>query len=167
MKESPSKRIVRTALLSALLVLGKLSLSFIPNIEIVTACVIIFSFVFGFEALFATLIFCALDNIIYSFSLDVTLSYFTYWPALSLVSMLIKKTGGKNAYVYAILGVLGSLVFGIITSAYYSVLFSVPFLAHFLAGIPFYCLQMLSALVFLLAGFTPLVKLLEKIGGSV
>ena len=162
MKESPSKKIVRTAMLSAILVLGKLALSFIPNVEVVTACVLIFSFVFGFETLFATLVFCLLDMIIYSFSLDVALSYFTYWPLLALSGIIAKRLGAKNAYVYAILGVIGSLMFGIITSAYFSLVFKMPFLAHFLAGIPFYAIQMVSSLAFILIAFSPLCKILSK-----
>lgn len=163
MPVSPTKRIVRTAMLSAILVLGKLALSFIPNVEIVTACTLIFAYVFGAEAIVASLVFCAVDMFLYSFSLDVALSYFTYWPLLAASGIVAKRLGAKSAYVYAIIGVLGSLTFGVITSAYFVLVFRMSFLPYFLAGIPFYAIQMVSALAFILVAFTPLTKLLERL----
>lgn len=162
MSTSPTKRIVRIAMLSAILVLGKLALSFIPNVEVVTACTLIFAFVFGGEAIAAAFIFCIADMFLYSFALDVALSYFTYWPLLATAGIVARCMGAKSAYVYAIIGVLGSLAFGVITSLYYALVYRMPVLPYFLAGIPFYALQMASALAFILVAFSPLTKLLSR-----
>ena len=149
--------------MSAMLVGGKLALSFIPNVEVVTTLTIVFGACFGFRAVPASLVFCTADMFLYAFSLDVAVSYYVYWPLLCLSAAVLSALKAKSLYVYLILALAGTLFFGVLTSLVFSLFYSVPFVPVYVAGLPFYAMQLVSALVFMLAGFDPLSKVLKKI----
>lgn len=159
-----SRHIVLIAIMSATLVAGKFALSFIPNVEIVTTLLIVYAFVFGLkDALPACMIFCTLDILLYPPSLDVIISYYIYWDLLVIIVCIFKLLGAKKDYVYLIIGLVMTFIFGFITSFFTFLIFNIPFLPMYLAGIPFYAAQIASTLVFMLIGFSPLVKLLTKL----
>ena len=158
-----AKDIAYIAIMSAILIVGKFTLSFIPNVEIVTTLIICFSVVFKFKTVLATLIFCTLDIIIYPPSIDVIVSYFIYWNLLSIIASLMSFLNVKNKNAYIILGIVMTLLFGVITSLSFSLFFKTPFIAVYLAGLIFYAIQIVSTLVFMLIGFNPIIKILNKI----
>ena len=162
-KVSPARAIAETAVMSAMLVGGKLALSFIPNVEVVTTLTIVFGACFGFRAVPASLVFCTADMFLYAFSLDVAVSYYVYWPLLCLSAAVLSALKAKSLYVYLILALVGTLFFGVLTSLVFSLFYSVPFVPVYVAGLPFYAMQLVSSLVFMLAGFDPLSKVLKKI----
>ena len=86
---SASKHAAVIAACAATLIVGKFVLSFIPNIEVVTTLVAVYAFVFGFDCLGATAVFCLADLILYPPSLDVAVSYFIYWNLLALIVALM------------------------------------------------------------------------------
>ena len=157
------KDVAITAVISAILVVSKFALSFIPNVEVVTTLVICFTFVFGFKGVFATFIFCTADILIYPPSIDVIISYYIYWDLLALIVVAFREFGVKNKNAYLILGLVMTLIFGAITSFFNHLFYGTPFLAVYLAGIYFYAIQLVSTLVFLGVGFTPIVKVLSRI----
>ncbi len=161
--KNSAKVVARIALMSASLVAGKFALSFIPNVEVVTTLIIVYGVVFGYESVFATLIFCTLDIFIYPPSLDVIISYYIYFDLLAIISATMSNLEVENKYAYLVLGVFMTALFGVITSFFYSLLFGAPFFAVYLAGLLFYAVHIISTLVFMLVGFTPLVKILTKI----
>lgn len=158
-----SKHITLIAVCAATLVVGKLALSFIPNIEVVTTLIVVYAYVFGCDALGATTVFCALDIIIYPPSLDVIISYFIYWNALAGVIILIKALGANREYAFIAAAVAMTALFGLLTSFMAHVVLGLPFLPTYLAGIPFYVAQIISTLVFMSVGFNPLRRCLEKV----
>ncbi len=161
--KNSARTVARIALMSASLVAGKFALSFVPNVEVVTALIIVYGVVFGYESVFATLVFCTLDIFIYPPSLDVIISYYLYFDLLAIISATMSNLGVLNKYAYLALGVLMTALFGVITSAFYSLLFGTPFFAVYLSGLLFYAVHIISTLVFMLVGFTPLKNVLTKI----
>lgn len=148
---------------AATLVAGKLALSFVPNIEVVTTLVVVYAFVFGFDALGSAFVFCLLDIIIYPPSLDVIISYFIYWNALAAVIIIIRALGARSEYLYLLAAVIMTALFGVLTSFVSHLVAGLPFIATYLAGIPFYIAHIVSTVVFMFAGFKPLTKVLAKI----
>lgn len=69
----------------------------------------------------------------------------------------------KSLYVYLIVALIGTLFFGLLTSLVFSLLYGVPFIPVYVAGLPFYAFQLVSSLVFMLVGFNPLTKVLKKL----
>lgn len=162
-RRASAKAVVETAVMSAMLVAGKLALSFIPNVEVVTTLVIVFGVTFGFKAVAATLIFCTADMFLYAFSIDVAIAYFVYWDALAAAAAIMSRAGIKAGYAYLILALVGTLSFGVLTSLTYSLIYSVPFAPVYVFGLPFYAAQLLSSLVFMSVGFAPLCRVLRRI----
>ena len=161
-KVSPARAITETAVMSAMLVIGKLALSFIPNVEVVTTLTIVFGVCFGLRAVAASVVFCTADMFLYAFSLDVAISYFVYWPLLCLSAAVLSALKVKSLYVYLIVALIGTLFFGLLTSLVFSLLYGVPFIPVYVAGLPFYAFQLVSSLVFMLVGFNPLTKVLKN-----
>ena len=158
-----AKRIARVAVMSATLIVGKFMLAFIPNIEVVTTLVVVFAFVFKYECVFATLVFCTADAFIYPPTIDVIISYFIYWNLLSILVATLSELKVKKFSVYLVVGLIMTALFGVITSLLYSLFYGVNFFAIYVAGLYFYALQIVSTLVFMLVGFKPLTKVLLKI----
>lgn len=158
-----AKQIARIAVMSATLIVGKFALSFIPNIEVVTTLVIVYAVVFKYESVFATLVFCTADAFIYPPTIDVLVSYFIYWNLLSILVSTLSELKVKNFSVYLIVGLVMTMLFGVITSLLYSLFYGVNFYAIYVAGLYFYALQIISTLVFMLVGFKPLTNVLIKI----
>lgn len=158
-----AKRIARVAVMSATLIVGKFMLAFIPNIEVVTTLVVVFAFVFKYECVFATLVFCTADAFIYPPTIDVIISYFIYWNLLSILVATLSELKVKKFSVYLVVGLIMTALFGVITSLLYSLFYGVNFFAIYVAGLYFYALQIISTLVFMLVGFKPLTKILLKI----
>ena len=158
-----AKRIARVAVMSATLIVGKFMLAFIPNIEVVTTLVVVFAFVFKYECVFATLVFCTADAFIYPPTIDVIISYFIYWNLLSILVATLSELKVEKFSVYLVVGLIMTALFGVITSLLYSLFYGVNFFAIYVAGLYFYALQIVSTLVFMLVGFKPLTKVLLKI----
>lgn len=158
-----AKRIAFAGVMGALLVVGKFALSFIPNVEVVTTLLVAFCFVFGFDGVIASLIFCTADVILYPPSLDVIVSYYIYWNLLAITVAILKELGVKSFIPYFTVAIIFTLLFGVITSFFNSLFYGVNFGAVYLAGLYFYAIHLLSTTVFMIVGFTPITKVLFKI----
>ncbi|MBO5925933.1 MAG: hypothetical protein J6Q38_00015 [Clostridia bacterium] len=160
---SSAKRIARIGVISATLIAGKFVLSFIPNVEVITTLIIVYAVVFGFESVFATLVFCTADILIYPPSLDVIISYYVYFNLLSILCATFSGVGIKSKSFYIAFGGIMTVLFGVITSFFYSLFYGTPFYAVYVAGLLYYAIHLISTVVFTLVGYTPLMKLLTKI----
>ncbi len=158
-----AKRLAFAGVMGALLVVGKFALSFIPNVEVVTTLLVAFCFVFGFDGVIASLIFCTADVILYPPSLDVIVSYYIYWNLIAITVVVLKELGVKSFVPYFITAVLYTLSFGVLTSFFNCLFFGVNFGAVYIAGLYFYAVHLLSTAIFMIVGFKPIVKVLTKI----
>lgn len=78
-------------ILSATMTAGKLALSFIPNVEIVTLLFIVYTIVFGYKkVLLVSLVFTTTEIFIYGFS-TWFLVYYMIWPILIIITESMKK----------------------------------------------------------------------------
>ena len=84
------QRMTRIALLSAILYVSKVVLEFLPNIELVSLLVILYSLVFGWEAMLIVTVFNLFELIQWGFG-TWWFSYLYVWPLLCVITMLLKK----------------------------------------------------------------------------
>ena len=77
----------RLALLSALLYVSKAVLEFLPNVELVSLLTILYTLVFGKEALIIVTVFNCFEVIQWGFGLWV-ISYLYTWPALVVIAYI-------------------------------------------------------------------------------
>lgn len=160
---SLSKRIALVAVMSATLVGGKFALSFVPNIEIVTTLLVVYAYVFGWDAAAAALVFCTCDILLYPPSIDVILSYYIYWPLLALSACSLRRAGVQADAPYLVLALGFTAAFGVLTTFMSHLLLGLPFAATYVAGLVFYALHLVGTLVMMLAAFKPLTKVLMQL----
>lgn len=162
------KYIVIIAMFSALLSGGKLALMSIPNIEVVTLFIILYSYSFGLKiSLPATLIFCITELFLFGFNTWL-ISYFIYWPLLSIFSSILAKKA-KKTYIYAVFAAFMTVLFGVISSAVDAIIasdaaninFFVMFSGIYTRGIVFYVTHIVSNLIFIALAFPLLAKLFQ------
>ena len=160
---TPAKNIAVMATMAAILVMAKIVLSFVPNVEVITPLIIIFTCVFGFKrTIFSVIIFCLLDNFLYSFFYLTTLQYFFHWPLLCILSSVIYKIFKDNELAFALLAVFMGLMFWLETPVLYVIFHFGLFLPSVVSGIIFMVPMTLGGFLFTYLGYKPLYKILLK-----
>ncbi len=150
------------ALASALMIASKLALALVPNVELVTLLVVVFSYVYGYPIIISTFVFCTIDILLYPTTPDVIIAYYIYWNALAYVVAMLRTRAHATA-CYTALAVIATLLFGIITTATYSIFYGVSFFAWYASGLPFFAIHLASSLVTVTVGFSPLTSLLQSL----
>lgn len=165
-----TKNIVLIAIIAASLIVLKLALFIVPNIEVVTVLILAYSTVFGKKTALSALIFCAVEISIYGFGMW-TMLYFLYWCPLSLIaSVLLKKA---SPFLAVILAIISTIWFGVLDAIIYTI-FSVAggvefpqmlivFGAYYARGIWFCVTHIVSNAIVVAALYKPLVAVLCRI----
>ena len=78
------KTIATVGVMAATLECGKLVLSFLPNIEVVSILTALYGFVFGWAGVLAAFIFVMIEPLIWGFG-PWFITYLIYWPLLAFV----------------------------------------------------------------------------------
>ena len=148
---------------------GKLALSFVPNVEIVTLLCAIYGYVFGFCGVIATYIFVALECLIWGVNTWV-ITYLIHWGVVAFTFMMLGKFNVKNRIVTTACAVILTFLFGVLSSLVDTGLFTGFFQDFFkrfsiiyVRGIAFYAVQIVCNLFLFSIVFTPLVKKIDKI----
>jgi energy-coupling factor transport system substrate-specific component len=155
------KDIIIIGMMSAVLVTVQVALSFLPNIELVSLLIIIFTLVFRWRALFIIYVFIFVEGLIFGFG-QWWFSWLYIWPILFLIAMLFNKI--HSFIVWAIISCVFGLVFGalnalpvIIISGMYAGF------AYWIQGIIFDVVHGIGNFVTALLLFHPLYYLINKI----
>lgn len=153
-------------ILSATITAGKLALSFIPNIEIVTFLMVIYTIVFGLKKTFlASVIFSTTEILIYGLSTWL-LGYYIVWPLLILVTDLFNKKY-KSEYVYAGISALWGYAFGFFFAIIESIFYGKAYgLTYWISGIPFDLIHGTSNFIIALVLFEPVINILNRLKQS-
>jgi hypothetical protein len=166
LKKTATKNIVLTAMLAATLTSGKLALSFIPNVEIVTLLIVLYSAVFGKKiSVTAVVIFCIVEGLLYGFSYWL-ITYFIYWDALALFAGILSART-KSVVFFTVYAVVMTVFFGILSSVVDTFFSSSPdpfrfFMIRYLNGIAFYVTQIVCNAVLFPVAFLQMRKVFEK-----
>ena len=154
------KDIAITGMMIATIEVAKNALAFIPNVELVSLLVILFTLYFGKKILFVIPAFILLEGCIYGFGLW-WIMYLYVWPLLALITYIMRKQ--DSVWVWAIMSGSFGLAFGALCSIPYIVL-SGPkaAFAWWVSGIPFDILHCVSNFVLCLVLFNPLSKVMRK-----
>lgn len=155
------KDIVIVGLMSAALTAGKLGLSFIPNVEIVTLFLMLFAVSLGIKrALFASLVFVTTEIFLYGFSTWV-LVYYALWPGLVIAAYFLSRVV-KTEYGYAALAGIFGLSFGFFSAVFESFFYGFSYgVAYWIRGITFDVVHGASNFIIVLLLFNPLYNLLK------
>lgn len=160
---SGARNVALSALMAALLIAGKFALQMIPNVEVVTIFILLFSCCFGLaRTLPAVLVFCIVDPFLYGAVPTVLAQYFLHWPLLCVSAWLLSRVT-KSEYAFLGLAAAASVLFWLETPVI-NVLFQFsPFMGTLVAGLPFFAINLISNGALVLVLFRPLSRVLEKV----
>lgn len=158
-----AKDIALIGLLSASITAGKLALSFIPNVEIVTLLFIVYTIVFGFKkSIFVSIVFTTTEILIYGISTWITVYYFIWFLLVAITALMKGKI--KSEYGYAALGAIFGYAFGIFFAIFESFFYGAAYgWVYWLRGIPFDIIHGTSNFIIILVLFKPLNKVLGNL----
>ena len=151
--------IVVIGMMVAALESAKLALSFLPNIELVTLLIILFTLTVGKKIYYAVFAFVVLEGLLYGFGIWWVM-YLYMWPLLAWVTWLLRRK--KDVWTFALLSGAFGLGFGAMCAVPYLFVGGInTACAWWVSGIPFDIIHGISNFVLMLILYKPLRKVLE------
>lgn len=145
----------------AVLEIVKFAFMSVPNIELVTLFIILFTLIIGKKALVVVTAFSLIECFIWGFGLW-SIGYFYVWPILVIITLIFKKS--KNPLVWAIIAGFYGLLFGAFFALTNLVVSGVEAAISFwMSGLLFDILHCISNFLVTLVMFKPLYNILNKI----
>lgn len=151
------------AILAASLTAGKMVLSMIPNVEIVTFLLMSFTLLFGFKrAIMAAVVFVTIEVFIYGFGTWI-LGYYILWPMLIVIThFLAQRT--RSEYAFAAVGSAFGFGFGLFFALFESIFYGIGYaIPYWISGIPFDIVHGVSNFILVLILFKPITQSIEQI----
>lgn len=149
------------SLMAASLEAVKLALAFIPNVELVTLLIILYTMFFGGKVLLAVFTFSGLECLIWGFGVW-TVMYLYIWPLLAVLVLVFRKQ--TSVWFYSMLAGVFGLLFGALCSIPYFFIGGAKMaLTWWIAGIPFDIIHGVSNFILTIVLFVPLSGALRKI----
>lgn len=158
-KKMTTKDIVLVGVLSAILIVQEIVLSFLPNIQLTVFLLILYTKALGRgKTMIIVVIHVLLDNLFWgSFNLYTVPFMLVGWLIIPLTLGTIFKKA-KTPFMLAILGAIYALIYSWIFIIPNSLILETPFWAYLLADIPFELLLAGSSFLTTLWLYEPLKK---------
>lgn len=159
---SSARRLALLGVLTAVLLGGQVALAALPNVEIVSLLVILYSLLLGRQVLFIVYGFVLLEGCLYGFGLW-WVSYLYVWALLAVSALVLRRRSVPALGWAAVSGFFG-LGFGALCALPYLVVGGpAAALSYWLAGLGFDLIHCAGNFVLCLLLFTPLRRLLERL----
>lgn len=113
------KDIALIGVMTAVIEVSKTALSFLPNIELVTFWIILFTLFFEWRILFVIPVFILIEGSIYGFGIWWVM-YLYLWPMLAGLAYLFRKQ--QSVWFWSILSSLFGLLFGLFCAIPYVII---------------------------------------------
>ncbi len=149
-------------LLAALLFALQISLIHLPNIELVSLMVMVYTLTLGKRVMNILAAFTILEGIFHGFGIW-WVSYLYIWPILAGFTALLKRWGAPD-WGYGILSCFFGFSFGLLCSLPYIAGGPGAVFAWWISGIPFDVIHGISNLVIGLVLFKPVKRVFETVG---
>ncbi len=157
----PVKDIALIGMMIATIEVVKDTLAFLPNVELVTLLIVLYTLFFGKRIFLAIPVFVLLQGLLHGFGLW-WIMYLYVWPLLAVLTSLFRKQTSL-LFWSAFCGLYG-LIFGALCSLPYIVLSGpAAALAWWVAGIPFDIVHAASNAVLCFVLYKPLHMALGKL----
>ena len=155
-----TREIVIYGILSAVLLAAHVSLGFLPNIEIVTLLILVYTLVFRKKVFFIIYIFVFLEGLIYGFGLW-WINYLYVWSIQALITLLFRKN--DSVWFWSILSGIYGITFGALcTIPYFAIGGISGAFAYWTSGLLFDIIHCISNFIVCLVLFKPIRYVLEK-----
>lgn len=153
--------LVVLSLLGALLFVVQVVLGFLPNIELVSLLVIVYTRVYGWKAFYPIYLFVALEGLFYGIS-TWFIHYLYIWAMLALVVLLLRRYDSRALWI--LVNTAYGFLFGAFCAITYLFVGGIPAMAaYWISGIPFDFLHMVGNFVTAFVLCEPLFRLLSRL----
>ena len=150
-------------ILGAMTFAAKYVMSFLPNIEPVSLCVMLFAVVFGKKWVYPVYLYVAMEILFYGISLW-NINYLYIWAVLAITAYFLR--GMKQPLAWALLSAVFGLAFGALCGIVDVFVGGVSYaITKWISGIPFDIAHCAGNFIIALILFKPLRELLEKLYG--
>lgn len=150
-----------SGILGAILLVSQIALAPLPNIEIVSVLVVLFTLVLGKYVAYTLSVFILLEGLVYGFGLW-WFSYLYIWTILAIITFFFRKM--ESSLGWALICGFYGLLFGTLTSFPTFILSGVAVgVAYILSGIPFDLIHAVANFLLAFLLLPVLRKLLEKL----
>lgn len=167
--QSKIKDIVYVGMMIAVIEVCKRAMDFLPNIELVTFWVIMFTLFLGWKAIYGVIAFTLIEISFFGVHTWVIM-YFYIWPLLVVLTMLFRKK--EEPLFWAVLSGFYGLLFGAGCSLPYFFIGAVDggvaaglsmMFTWWIAGIPYDFIHGIANFVIMLVLFVPVHKVILKV----
>lgn len=149
------------SLLGAVLFAVQVVLSFLPNIELVSLLIILYTRVYGAKAFYPVYLFVLMEGLYYGFN-TWFINYLYVWAVLVFVTLLLRRH--TSTALWTFVNAAFGLFFGAFCSIIYLFLGGVPaMLSYWISGIPFDVLHMVGNGLTAFVLLPPLYRLLARL----
>ncbi|MGI6279703.1 MAG: hypothetical protein ACOYJS_03995 [Acutalibacteraceae bacterium] len=160
-RQAKLKETILLTLMGVIMYISQVTLSQLPNIELVSLLVIITTRRFGLKALCSIYIFVVCEVFTYGAELWV-INYMYVWTVLCVISLVFKKL--DNSLIFAFLSAIFGLCFGTLCSVpYFFVGGAAMGFSYIVAGLWFDIVHSIGNFVLTLLLYKPLTKALDNV----
>jgi energy-coupling factor transport system substrate-specific component len=157
--------IVLIALMVATLEAVKIALAFLPNVELVTLMIVLFTRHFKEKIIYVIPVFVILEYLQWGFG-PWTIMYCYIWPFLALIAYIFREN--NSPFFWAVVTGIYGLIFGMLCSLVYIFTDSVSMaVSWWISGIPFDLIHCGSNFILALILFKPLDKVFYRKSGFI
>ena len=155
------REMVLFGILGALTFGAKYVMSFLPNIEPVSLCVMLYAVVFGKKWVYPVYLYVMLEILFYGLGIW-NLNYLYTWAVLGVAAYFLRNMEGRLGW--ALLSGVFGLAFGALCGIVDVFIGGVAYaVTKWISGIPFDIAHCAGNFVIALVMFTPLRQLMEKL----
>lgn len=167
--KSIAKDIALQAIMVAIIEVSKVALAWIPNVELTSFWIIIFTLFWGKKIFYVIPVFIIIEGLMYGVELW-WIMYLYSWPILAIVTLLFKKS--KSVITFSVISGIFGLLFGLLCSIPYIFTGSVgadlssgirTAFAWWVAGIPWDLVHGISNFIIMLVLYHPIIRVMNNI----
>ena len=160
MERSTARSLAWMGLLTALLFAGQVVMSFLPNLEIVSLLIILYTIFFGKKVFWMIYGFVLLEGFLYGFGMW-WFQYLYLWSILAVVALFFRSN--TSPLFWSILSGFFGLSFGALCTLPYLIAGSpAAAFSYWVSGLWFDLIHCIGNVVLCLVLFKPLYALLQK-----
>lgn len=157
-----ARRLALLGVLTAVLLGGQVALAAVPNVEVVSLLVILYSLLLGRQVFFILYAFVLLEGCLYGFGLW-WVSYLYVWSLLAGIALALRRTEAP-ALLWAVISGFFGLAFGALCALpYLAIGGAAAAVSYWLAGLGFDLIHCAGNFLLCLLLFRPLHRLLEML----
>ena len=164
-----ARDIALVGVMVAIIEVCKVAMAYLPNIELTSFWMILFTIFFGWKVVFVVPVFILIEGCMYGFGLWWVM-YLYAWPLLAFIAYINRKQ--ESVWFWSMLSGLFGLFFGFLCAIPY---FFIGFtdggfaggiyagFSYWVAGIPFDITHAIANFVLMLVLYTPIRKVMKRV----